>query len=344
MGEAFGLEIETDERLIEPHNRFEGKKFEFGLQVLTKPVSWPWVLNPFRPSWGEAYASIATRMLAAIDDAWRTTEDGDAVLVSHQLPICMVQRSLEGRHLFHDPRNRRCSLSSITTARQRRRVRPGGLPGSGSSDVRAGPRPGSRVKITLKAGALALAAALLLSGCSSDPLAEQYRDGGNQNYIAGDGTVLEIPEANRDAPIEFTSTTDSGKKVSAEDYRGGVLVVNFWAAYCDPCRVEAPDLEKLSRAYDGKGAAFLGVNIADTADTSLAFARKYQVTYPSALDANSGSVRLAFAGKTAQSALPTTLVLDAQGRVAARILGQLQSASILDTIIKSVLSEKTTAQ
>jgi Fructose-2,6-bisphosphatase len=112
---AFGLEIETDERLIEPHNRFEGKKFEFGLQVLTKPVSWPWVLNPFRPSWGEAYASIAARMLAAIDDAWRTTEDGDAVLVSHQLPICMVQRSLERRHLFHDPRNRRCSLSSITT-------------------------------------------------------------------------------------------------------------------------------------------------------------------------------------------------------------------------------------
>jgi thiol-disulfide isomerase/thioredoxin len=200
------------------------------------------------------------------------------------------------------------------------------------------------VTTALKAGALALAAALLLSGCSSDPLADQYRDGGNQNYIAGDGTVLEIPESNRDAPIEFTSRTDSGKTVSAKDYRGSVLVVNFWAAYCDPCRVEAPDLEKLSRAYDGKGAAFLGVNIADTAATSLAFARNYNVTYPSALDANSGSIRLAFAGKTAQSALPTTLVLDAQGRVAARILGQLQSASILDTIIKSVLAEKNEAQ
>jgi peroxiredoxin len=200
------------------------------------------------------------------------------------------------------------------------------------------------VKIAVKAGILALATALLMSGCASDPLAEQYRDGGTQNYIAGDGTVLEIPQANRDAPIEFTSTTDSGKKVSAKDYRGGVLVVNFWAAYCDPCRVEAADLEKLSRSYDGNGAAFLGVNIADTADTSLAFARKYNVTYPSALDANSGSVRLAFAGKTAQSALPTTLVLDTQGRVAARILGQLQSASILDTIIKSVLAEKNTAQ
>jgi len=112
---AFGLDIETDERLIEPTNRFEGKKFEFGPQVLTKPASWPWVFNPFRPSWGEPYASIATRMLAAIEDAWESTADGDVVLVSHQLPICMVQRSLDGRHLFHDPRNRRCSLSSITT-------------------------------------------------------------------------------------------------------------------------------------------------------------------------------------------------------------------------------------
>jgi thiol-disulfide isomerase/thioredoxin len=200
------------------------------------------------------------------------------------------------------------------------------------------------VKLAAKVGALALASVLALSACSTDPLAAQYRDGGNQNYIAGDGTVLEIPKPNRDAPIEFTTTTDAGTTVSAQDYRGTVLVVNFWAAYCDPCRVEAPELEKLSRAYDGKGAEFLGVNIADTADTSLAFSRKYDVTYPSALDANSGSVRLAFAGKTAQSALPTTLVLDADGRVAARILGQLQSASILDTIIKSVLAEKKTTQ
>jgi broad specificity phosphatase PhoE len=116
---AFGLEIETDERLIEPRNRFEGKKFEFGPQVLTKPASWPWVLNPFRPSWGEAYASIAKRMLAAIEDAYSGTAEGDVVLVSHQLPICMVQRFLDGRHLFHDPRKRRCSLSSITTLERR---------------------------------------------------------------------------------------------------------------------------------------------------------------------------------------------------------------------------------
>ena len=113
--EAFGLAVETDNRLIEPRNRFEGKRFEFGLQVLARPAVWPWVLNPFRPSWGEPFSSIADRMLAALEDAWLSTPSGDVVLVSHQLPICMVQRSVKGRRLFHDPRRRRCALSSITT-------------------------------------------------------------------------------------------------------------------------------------------------------------------------------------------------------------------------------------
>lgn len=113
--EAFGLEITTDERLIEPHNKFEGKKFEFGPQVLTKPQSWPWILNPFKPSWGEPFASVADRMMAVIEDAWESVDDGEVVLVSHQMPIVMAQRFLAGRKLYHDPRKRRCSLSSITT-------------------------------------------------------------------------------------------------------------------------------------------------------------------------------------------------------------------------------------
>lgn len=112
---VFGLPIETDERLIEPTNKFEGETFEFGPQVILKPRAWPWVVNPFRPSWGEAYRSIADRMLAAIEDAWSGTPTGDVVLVSHQLPIWTVARELAGNRLYHDPRKRRCSLSSITT-------------------------------------------------------------------------------------------------------------------------------------------------------------------------------------------------------------------------------------
>jgi broad specificity phosphatase PhoE len=113
--ERFGLDIHTEERIIEPHNRFEGKKFEFGPQVLANPSSWPWVTNPMRPSWGEPFVEIASRMLHALEDAWKSVDYGEVVLVSHQLPIWMVHRSVAGKRLYHDPRRRRCNLSSVTT-------------------------------------------------------------------------------------------------------------------------------------------------------------------------------------------------------------------------------------
>jgi broad specificity phosphatase PhoE len=115
----FDLAIQTDDRLIEPTNRFEGRQTGIR-QTLTHPAEWPWIANPLKPSWGEAYASIAARMLKAVDAAWQSVDDGDVVLVSHQLPIWMVHRSITGARLFHDPRRRRCSLSSITTLERRR--------------------------------------------------------------------------------------------------------------------------------------------------------------------------------------------------------------------------------
>lgn len=117
--DAFGLEIVTDERLIEPFNKFEGGSFEFGPAVLGRPRVWPWIVNPFKPSWGEPYTSVASRMLTAMDDVWNSVEGGEIVMVSHQMPIVMVQRTLAGRKLFHDPRKRRCRLSSITTVEKR---------------------------------------------------------------------------------------------------------------------------------------------------------------------------------------------------------------------------------
>jgi broad specificity phosphatase PhoE len=117
--DAFKLDIHTDDRLIEPTNKFEGQNFEFGPKVITRPASWPWVLNPLRPSWGEAYTSIAARMVAAVETAWEETEEGEVALVSHQLPIWTTHRFLSGAKLYHDPRKRRCSLSSITTFERR---------------------------------------------------------------------------------------------------------------------------------------------------------------------------------------------------------------------------------
>lgn len=111
---GFGMPITTDERLIEPWNDFEGTA-GFGARVLRSPKFWPKLRNPFQPSWGEPYAQIAERMLAVIEDAWKATESGEVTLVSHQLPIWTVHRRLAGERLFHDPRKRRCALSSITT-------------------------------------------------------------------------------------------------------------------------------------------------------------------------------------------------------------------------------------
>jgi broad specificity phosphatase PhoE len=115
----FDLAVQTDDRLIEPTNRFEGRQTGIR-ETLSHPAEWPWLANPLKPSWGEAYVSIAARMLKAVDAAWQSVDDGDVVLVSHQLPIWMVHRSITGARLFHDPRRRRCSLSSITTLERRR--------------------------------------------------------------------------------------------------------------------------------------------------------------------------------------------------------------------------------
>ena len=113
---AFGLPIAIEDRIIEPTNHFEGTVMK---RALRKPRNWPYIVNPVRPSWGEPYASIVLRMRAAIDAAFLSVESGDVVLVSHQLPIWVTHLALAGERFPHDPRKRRCSLSSITTIEQR---------------------------------------------------------------------------------------------------------------------------------------------------------------------------------------------------------------------------------
>ena len=114
ISDTFGLDIETEHRVIEPWNKFKGLKV--GPRALLKRPSIALSLyNPSRPSWGEPFKEIANRMNEAALDAWNTTEAGDVVILSHQLPIWMVYRSSQGLALPHDPRSRRCSLSSITS-------------------------------------------------------------------------------------------------------------------------------------------------------------------------------------------------------------------------------------
>lgn len=195
-----------------------------------------------------------------------------------------------------------------------------------------------RLTATLLAGGLVFS----LAACSDDPLADQYRAGDNKGFISGDGAVQEIPVDERGEPVEFAATTETGEPVASDDYLGGVLVVNFWYAACGPCRAEAQHLETAYSSFAGQDVAFLGINTSDSAAAASAFADTYGVTYPSVLAAQDGAVKLAFADKTPINATPTTLVLDKQGRVAARIIGQLDEdgQSILETIVRDVLAEQ----
>ncbi|MEO8518366.1 MAG: histidine phosphatase family protein [Dermatophilaceae bacterium] len=112
---AHGLSITTDDSVIEAENYFEGKTFGVGDGSLKYPKHWAKLVNPFKPSWGEPYEEIAERMLAAIAEARRKARGHEAVIVSHQLPVWTVRSKLEGRHLWHDPRKRICSLASLTS-------------------------------------------------------------------------------------------------------------------------------------------------------------------------------------------------------------------------------------
>lgn len=195
---------------------------------------------------------------------------------------------------------------------------------------------GRRVSAVVVAGALAAG----LAACTSDPLAEQYRAGDNKGYIAANGfQTSEIPAAERGEPVEFSGVLETGEEVSDADFAGQVLVVNFWYAACGPCIVEAPRLEEAYQSFAGQNVSFLGINTYDQPATAASFARDNGVSYPSVIAVDDGAVKLAFAEHAPLSATPVTLVLDTQGRVAARIIGELPEASILETIVRDTLAE-----
>ncbi|GAA3809833.1 MULTISPECIES: histidine phosphatase family protein [Amycolatopsis] len=112
---AHRLDVQTDERLIEAGNMFEGQKVAVGDGALRQPRHWSKLRNPFLPSWGEPYVEIAHRMLGAVLRARSKAEGHEALCVSHQLPIWTLRRFLEAKPLWHDPRRRQCSLASLTS-------------------------------------------------------------------------------------------------------------------------------------------------------------------------------------------------------------------------------------
>lgn len=190
--------------------------------------------------------------------------------------------------------------------------------------------------------ALVLALGLALSGCSSggDSLAEQWQEGSDKGYVAGDGSSVSVPPSERTDPVVFEGTTENGESLGSEDTLGSVTVVNFWYAGCAPCRAEAPDLVAAYDQFALEGVRFVGVNTRDQEAQAQQFATEFGVEYPSIMDTAGGrSVQRAFAGQVPLNAVPTTLVLDREGRVAHRVIGQLAGESQLRTLLRETLDE-----
>lgn len=192
---------------------------------------------------------------------------------------------------------------------------------------------------TVRALAPAVAVLLAVTGCTaSDPLSQQARAGDAKNYVSGDGTITTLAPGEREDPVELAGESTHGKQVDVAAWRGDVVVLNVWYAACAPCRAEAPDLAEVSAEYADDGVRFLGINTRDDAANATAFERTYGLGYPSLLDATSGEALLALRGKVPPQAVPTTLVLDRQGRVAARVLGRVEG-STLRGLLDDVLAE-----
>lgn len=180
-------------------------------------------------------------------------------------------------------------------------------------------------------GAFALAAVLLggaVAGCAGS----SSTAASDANYVAGDGTITLVPPGRRQQAVELRGTTLEGVPVDVSAYRGKVVVLNVWGSWCPPCRKEAPDLQAASVELRSKGVEFLGINTneKDTAQ-ALAFQKTFGVTYPSLAD-DGGAALLALRGAVAPNAVPTTLVLDAQGRIAARISSATTKVTLVDVV------------
>lgn len=115
IAKAHGLDVASDEDLIEADNVFQGRTVGVGDGALRRPANWRHLFNPFRPSWGESYVHQVQRMRTALDAARDAARGHEAVCVSHQLPIWTLRSFVERRRLWHDPRRRQCTLASLTT-------------------------------------------------------------------------------------------------------------------------------------------------------------------------------------------------------------------------------------
>ena len=183
---------------------------------------------------------------------------------------------------------------------------------------------------TVVLAAAALAGVLLIV-----VLATGWAGSGNSSVTTVDGSTSAVLYSAGHRPLapEFTATTLTGSKLSLSDYRGKVVVLNFWGSWCVPCRAEAPTLAALAAKYQPSGVSFLGVDVRDTTASALAFAHSFHITYPSVSD-ESSAITLDFTAKVPIAGTPTTLVVDRTGHIAGAVFGTVTYSELTAILAK----------
>lgn len=176
-----------------------------------------------------------------------------------------------------------------------------------------------------------LLVALLSAGCAVGQGAAAPAAGNGQRYVSGSGAATLVPAASRVAAPALRGPLLDGGTWSLADQRGKVVVLNVWASWCAPCRAEAPALEQVARETAPAGVSFVGINTRDDPQAAAAFLRNFGVTYPSLRDPD-GTLVLAFNGTVPPSAIPSTLVVDRQGRIAAVVVGAVTYSKLRELV------------
>ncbi len=187
-------------------------------------------------------------------------------------------------------------------------------------------------------GAAAAAVAMAVAACGGGATAQDTTVGNGSSFVAGTyGTTVYQPGTRPAAP-QVTGTMLSGTRFLLSADRGAVVVLNFWGSWCTPCRAEAPALGQLARHFSGAGVRFVGVDIRDDPASAEAFNHTFRISYPS-LNDPSDAIALDFSGTVPPAGIPTTLVIDRSGRIAARVVGTV-SYNGLSRLIAQVSAER----
>lgn len=179
---------------------------------------------------------------------------------------------------------------------------------------------------------ITLVVSVVVATACSDGQVQRSDSAGETRYVEGSGVVTIVPPDERQPAPDFSGPLLSGDgQFDLAQARGNVVVLNVWASWCPPCRSEAPALQAVSVELADQNVQFIGVNVRDNRTDARAFEQQFGLTYPSVMD-TTGALLLAFRDTLPPSAIPSTLVIDREGRLAARVLDEVTETSLGDLV------------